>query len=140
VHLAESRGIEVGRVRTAPHRDYGEYIEVRLSGGDRETCVGGALLAEGFPRVVRIDNFRVDVVPSGALVVLRNRDVPGVIGRVGTILGDAGINIGEYHQARLEAGGAALAAITVDARLDDDVVQALARIPEVHEVRQVRLD
>jgi D-3-phosphoglycerate dehydrogenase len=89
---------------------------------------------------VRIDGFYVDVQPRGTLVVLRNRDVPGVIGRVGTMLGDAGINIGEYHQARMEAGGDALAAITVDGRLPGDVVEKLRALPEVHEVRQAHLD
>ncbi len=140
MHLARSRGIDVRRIGMAQHGDYTEYIEVRLSGEGKETCVGGALLAEGFPRIVRIDRFRVDVVPRGALVVLRNRDVPGVIGRVGMLLGDAGVNIAEYNQARLEAGGEALAAISVDGRLDADLVEALRRIPEVSDVKQVELD
>ncbi len=140
LHLAESRGIEVRRVRSGPHGDYAEYIEVRLAGGGAETCVAGALLAEGFPRVVRIGPFHVDIVPRGALVVLRNRDVPGVIGRVGTLLGDAGVNIAEYHQARLEAGGEALAAVSVDGRLDAELVEALRGIPEVSEVQQAQLD
>jgi D-3-phosphoglycerate dehydrogenase len=72
--------------------------------------------------------------------VLRNRDVPGVIGRVGTVLGAAGINIGEYHQARTRPGGQALAAITVDGRLGEETVAALVAIPEVTEVRQAQLD
>ncbi|HEX7048871.1 MAG TPA: phosphoglycerate dehydrogenase, partial [Longimicrobiales bacterium] len=112
-HLAESRGIEVRRTRTAPHGDYAEYVEVCLGDGDEPRRIAGALLAEGFPRIVRIDRFRVDVVPRGAFVVLRNRDVPGVIGRVGTLLGQAGVNIAEYHQARLEPGGDALAVVSV---------------------------
>jgi D-3-phosphoglycerate dehydrogenase len=139
-HLAESRGIALERARSGPHPDYGEYLEVRLASEDRETLVAGALPAEGFPRVVRIDEFRVDVPPRGSLVVLRNRDVPGVIGRVGTVLGKAGINIGEYHQARTRPGGEALAAVTVDGRLGEEVVEALVAIPEVTEVRQAQLD
>ena len=85
--------------------DYADFIEVRATGSGRSSRVAGALLAEGHPRVVRIGDFRLDVVPRGVLVLLRNRDVPGVIGRVGSLLGDAGINIAEYHQARLSAGG-----------------------------------
>ncbi|HEX7049417.1 MAG TPA: ACT domain-containing protein, partial [Longimicrobiales bacterium] len=72
-------------------------------------------------------------------VVLRNRDVPGVIGRVGTLLGQAGVNIAEYHQARLEPGGDALAVVSVDGTLDAELVDALGRIPEVQEVRQAQL-
>ena len=72
--------------------------------------------------------------------MLRNRDVPGVIGRVGTLLGNANINIGEYHQARIKEGGDALAAITVDGRLPGDVVEKLRALPEVQDVRQALLD
>jgi D-3-phosphoglycerate dehydrogenase / 2-oxoglutarate reductase len=63
---------------------------------------------------VRIDRYRIVVQPRGSLLILRNRDVPGVIGRVGTLLGAPGINIAEYHQARMQAGEEALAAISVD--------------------------
>jgi D-3-phosphoglycerate dehydrogenase / 2-oxoglutarate reductase len=140
IHLAETRGIQVERSRIAAQRDYAEYVEVRLSSNIQKTVVAGALLSETQPRVVRIDGFYVDVQPRGTLVVLRNRDVPGVIGRVGTLLGDARINIGEYHQARMEAGGDALAAITVDGRLPADVVEKLRALPEVQDVRQALLD
>lgn len=140
LHVAQARGIKVDRVRSAGRGDYAEYLELRLGSGDSEARAGGALLAEGHPRLVLIGEHRVDIVPNGTLVVIRNRDVPGVIGRVGTILGNAGVNIGEYYQARLRAGGEALAAVSVDARLPTAVVEELQRIPDVHEVRQAQLD
>ncbi|HEY8483708.1 MAG TPA: phosphoglycerate dehydrogenase, partial [Longimicrobiales bacterium] len=129
LHLAQSRGIAVQQVRRGPHTDYAEYVELQLTRERGETRVAGALLSESHARVVGIDNFHVDVVPRGSLVVLRNRDVPGVIGRVGTLLGSAGINIAEYHQARHEAGGEALAAISVDGRLSAEVIDALRKAP-----------
>jgi D-3-phosphoglycerate dehydrogenase len=140
LHVAEARGIRVDRVRAAAHRDYAEYLELRLASASGEARVGGALIAEGYPRLVLIGEYRVDIVPHGTLVVIRNRDVPGVIGRVGTILGDAGVNIGEYHQARLQAGGEALAAVSVDGRLPPRVVETLEAVTEVLDVRQVQLD
>ena len=70
------------------------------------------------------------------MIVIRNRDVPGVIGRVGTLLGQAGINIGSYHQARRDAPGQeALAAITVDQALTNGVLDQLGRIPDILQVR-----
>jgi D-3-phosphoglycerate dehydrogenase len=72
-------------------------------------------------------------------VLLRNRDVPGVIGRVGTVLGRAGVNIAEYHQARINAGGEALAAISVDEPLKDEVLEELRGLPEVVDARQTNL-
>ena len=142
MHLAAARGIELRQVRLDPDRSFSEYIEVAVTtaNGPGERRVAGALLGEGHPRVVRIGDFHVDIVPRGTIVVLRNRDVPGVIGRVGTLLGDARINIGEYHQARLAAGGEALAAISIDGKLDGATVDALRKLPEVVEVRQAVLD
>ncbi len=101
--------------------------------------LAGALLGDAHPRIVRIEDYHVDVVPYGALIVLRNHDVPGVIGRVGTLLGDHGINIAEYHQARLAKGGDALAAIAVDGDVDPDVRTALMGLEEVSSAVVVRL-
>jgi D-3-phosphoglycerate dehydrogenase / 2-oxoglutarate reductase len=140
LHLAKARGIEVDRTRVDANRDYADFIEVRATGSGRSSRVAGALLAEGHPRVVRIGDFRLDVVPRGVLLLLRNRDVPGVIGRVGSLLGDAGINIAEYHQARLSAGGEALAAISVDSPLKPETLTALRSFPEVLDARQVQFD
>jgi D-3-phosphoglycerate dehydrogenase / 2-oxoglutarate reductase len=140
IHLAEARGIAVERARLGPQRGFSELIEVRLLGRKAETLVAGAMLAEGHPRIVRIDGFHLDLNPRGTMVVIRNRDVPGVIGRVGTIIGEAGANIAEYHQARLKAGGPALAAISVDGRLNADVVAKLRELPEIMDVRQAELD
>jgi len=79
------------------------------------------------------------VEPRGSLLVLRNRDVPGVIGRVGSLLGDAGLNIAEYHQARLSEGGGALAAVAVDGRVDRAVLASLQELPEISDARLVEL-
>ena len=139
-HLAKARGLEVRRTRLGPHPAFAEFVELSTSGRGREVRVAGALLGDGHPRIARIGEYHVDVVPEGTLVMLRNRDVPGVIGRVGTLLGNAGINIGEYHQARLEAGGEAIAAISVDGKLDTEVVARLRALPEVIDARQAQLE
>lgn len=131
LHLARQRGIQVERTRVDAPIDYANLIELKIQAGAATTRVSGALLGEGHPRMVQIDDFQVDVIPRGMLVVLRNRDVPGVIGRVGTLLGNAGINIAGYHQARVAAGGDALAAISVDARLPGAVLDSLRSLPEV---------
>ena len=138
LHLADSRGIHTSRVLLRPEADYAEHLELRLAGGGMETRVAGALRGS-HPRIVRINAYPVDVRPAGVLVILRNRDVPGVIGRVGTLLGAAGVNIAEYHQGRLEAGGEALAAIAVDEKLPADLMKKLSELPEVLSVRQVEL-
>lgn len=139
-HVAEERGIETAWTHVGKRGELGEEIELRLEGGDRSVRVGGALLGESHGRIVRIGAFRVDVAPRGIMVVLRNRDVPGVIGRVGTLLGEAGVNIAEYHQARLQIGGEALAAISVDSRIPQETVDRLSAFEEIVEVRQVEME
>jgi D-3-phosphoglycerate dehydrogenase len=139
-HVASERGIETAWTLVAPQHELGEEIELRLESGDRAIRISGALFGEAHGRITRIGAFRVDVAPRGTLVVLRNRDVPGVIGRVGTLLGDEGVNIAEYHQARLQVGGEALAAISIDARLGPASLDRLSSLPEVLEVRQVEME
>lgn len=139
IHVAESRGIAVERTRVGTHGSDEEFVEIRLANGGGEVRVAGALVAGRHPRIVRINRFRVVVHPSGTLLVIRNRDVPGVIGRVGTVLGAARINIAEYHQARLQAGGEALAAVSVDGRIADPAMEELRRLPDVLDARQVDL-
>ncbi|HEU0012827.1 MAG TPA: phosphoglycerate dehydrogenase [Longimicrobium sp.] len=139
-HVAAERGIETASTHVDGRGELGEEIELRLEGGERSIRVGGALLGGNHGRIVRIGPFRVDVAPRGVMLVLRNRDVPGVIGRVGTLLGEAGVNIAEYHQARLQIGGEALAAVSVDGRIPAEVIERLAGMPEILEVRQVDME
>jgi D-3-phosphoglycerate dehydrogenase len=140
LHVAAARHIRVDQIQLDSRGAGPEQIEVRATTDSGETRVAGALLGESHARIVRIDDFRVDVAPRGTLLVLRNQDVPGVIGRVGTLLGDAGINIAGYHQSRLDAGGDALAVVNLDGRVDPSVLDALGKLPEVHSVRQVQLE
>lgn len=136
--VAAARGVElaVAEGGEAPHP---RAIEVRVRAGGDELRVGGIAASDAPPRLTRIGPFHVDVAPRGTLIVLGNADVPGVVGRVGTVLGDARVNIAEYHQARLAAGGDALAVISVDGIPDPDVRVKLLGIPEVQWATVVHL-
>jgi len=134
--LAEGRGLElsVSEAAAAPPHS----IEVALSGGMQELAVAGSAATDGAPRITRIGSFHVDVTPRQTLIVLTNNDVPGVIGRVGTLLGDASVNIAEYHQARLAQGGEALAAISVDGGAGPDIRRRLLELPDVMTATVIR--
>ncbi|HEU4700554.1 MAG TPA: phosphoglycerate dehydrogenase [Gemmatimonadales bacterium] len=128
--LAEGRGLELAAA-ASPHLEHPGAVEVTVSGGMEAVTVAG-VAAEGLaPRLTQIGSFRVDVAPRQTLLVLTNHDVPGVIGRVGTLLGAAGVNIAEYHQARLAQGGEALAAIAVDGAMDETLRRGLLALPDV---------
>jgi D-3-phosphoglycerate dehydrogenase len=140
--LAEERGITVSRRAGHPHTGFETTVGVVLRTDAATTTVVGALLGERIvnARIVRIDGHIVDVPAEGYLLVLRNRDVPGVVGKVGTILGDAATNIGSYHQSRSPTTPGALAAIVVDQLPDPEVIARLRNLPDVNEVHVADLN
>lgn len=128
--MAETRGIDLSTTETATQEN--PYaVEVRLSGGTQEVAIAGVAQPGAPPRLTKIGAFHVDVQPKDTLLILTNNDVPGVIGRVGTLLGEAGVNIAEYHQARLAQGGQALAAVSVDGDVSESIRESLLRLPDV---------
>jgi D-3-phosphoglycerate dehydrogenase len=136
--LAKARGIALSITEADTKLSGGpsEGLDVnglvlRLTGGTQEITVAGVAHPGTASRLLRIGAFHVDIHPRGTLLVLTNADVPGVIGHVGTALGAAGVNIAEYHQARLAQGGEALAAIAVDGPISDDLRQVLLTLPDV---------
>ena len=138
-YLARQRGIGISQAHLSRRTDYSEFVEIIVKAEGEDLRLAGALLGDLHARIVRIRDYHVDIVPDGTLIVLRNQDVPGVIGRVGTLLGAHAINIAEYHQARLTAGGEAIAAIAVDGTVDSKVRDALVDLPEVSTAVVVKL-
>jgi D-3-phosphoglycerate dehydrogenase / 2-oxoglutarate reductase len=139
-HLAEQRGIRITTAILPRRSAYTQFIDVQVDAEGRGVRVCGALLGEqNHPRIVRIDHFQLSVEPRGTLIVLRNRDVPGVFGRVGSLLGELGINIREYMQARIAAGGEAIAAVVVDGHVGADLLAEIRSAPDVLDARVVAL-
>ncbi|HTI05701.1 MAG TPA: phosphoglycerate dehydrogenase [Gemmatimonadales bacterium] len=138
--LAEEKGIKLGMKTGAPEAGFETSIGVKVDTAKGRVRVAGALIGDSHGRVIRIDDYHVDVAPDGWMLIIRNRDVPGVIGRVGSALGSAGINIASYHQARRSnpsgvGAGDALAAINVDQALTNGVIGKLQGLQDVLEVR-----
>ena len=136
---AAERGIALATVPLASPDD-ANVIRVTLGGDAQQMIVAGAALPGAQPRVTRIGEFKVDIAPRHTLVVLTNADVPGVIGHVGTVLGNAGVNIAEYHQARMSQGGDALAAITVDGSVSPTACRQLTSIHGVRSATVIETD
>ncbi|WP_439642737.1 phosphoglycerate dehydrogenase [Gemmatimonas sp.] len=127
--LAEARGLELSVGESA---ELGaRTVEVALAGGMQQLAVSGVAPEGSTPRLTQIGSFHIDVNPRQTLLILTNHDVPGVIGRVGTLLGEQSVNIAEYHQARLAQGGDALAAVSVDGEVSEVTRKALLELPDV---------
>jgi D-3-phosphoglycerate dehydrogenase len=120
--IAKERGIEVRDTSTSTAHDYVNLVTVRGSGH----AVAGTLVGlSGAPRLVMVDDHTVDVPPADHMLVITNDDRPGVIGRVGTILGDAGVNIADMDVGRAPSGASALMVIATTTPASRDVVDAL---------------
>lgn len=137
--VAQTRGIAISSTMHPTPRDYANLITFRTSSATEEMCISGTVFHEQNQRVVSINNFRVEFKPEGHVLYILNRDVPGVVGRVGTTLGDHEVNIAEYNLARSDAGGTAMAIVTIDSPLSTDALTALRVMPAIKEVRQLRL-
>ncbi|HEY0100725.1 MAG TPA: phosphoglycerate dehydrogenase [Pyrinomonadaceae bacterium] len=140
--IAEERGITVTNSYTrGAGNDPAHAVTTRVLTTGGEQTVSGALFgSNGDGRITEINGFRIEAIPSGHMVVTRNHDVPGVIGRVGTILGAHGVNIGRFHLGRRERGGEAMAVIETDAPLDDATLDELQAFEQIVSARRIALE
>ncbi len=138
-YVARDRGIKVEEISSEETPDFKHYIKVIAKGDGTERVVAGTVLENQLLRIVQIDRYRVDVDPEGILLVLENKDVPGVIGKIGSILGGANVNIAGFRLGREKKGGIALGILNLDDPVPDHVLEDLRRIPEILFVKQVTL-
>ena len=135
--VAEERGIDVTESKTHTTEDFQSLLTVTVGVDDRELSVSGTLFTGNEPRLVSIDGYRVDAIPHGTMLVARNRDEPGVIGLIGTVLGESDINIAGMFNARETIGGEALTVYNLDNPVPENVradLEADDRIINVQEI------
>jgi D-3-phosphoglycerate dehydrogenase len=138
-HVAAGLGIEVIR---STRRDTGSYphlVRVRAAGQAGSAELAGVVFGDKDLRVVEIGGFRLEFQPAGRLLLLENRDVPGVVGSIGTVLGQSGVNIADIHLARREDRGAAISVLRLDQTPDAATMARLAALPAVSSVRVLEL-
>jgi D-3-phosphoglycerate dehydrogenase / 2-oxoglutarate reductase len=138
--LAKDRGLRLETSRVSESADYTSLVVLRLDGEGGENVVSGTLSGPKLqPRLVEAMGFDFDVVPERHMLFIRNEDQPGMIGKVGSILGDHGINIGNMAVGRGEPGSRAAMAVTVDEPVPEGVLKTLAETPGFNEARAVTL-
>ncbi len=138
--LAEERGVEVTESKSHHTEDFTDLVRVTVGDGDRSLTVDGTLFADEDPRIVRIDGYRVDAIPHGHMLVVRNADRPGVIGFIGTVLGERDINIAGMFNSRVSIGGEALTVYNLDDAVPEDVVRTLENDERVIEAKYITLN
>jgi len=138
--LAKDRGLRLETARLSESADYTSLVVLRLAGEGGENVVSGTLVGPRMqPRLVEAMGFDFDVVPERHMLFVRNEDQPGMIGKVGSILGDHGINIGNMAVGRGEPGSRAAMAVTVDEPVPEEVLKTFLKTPGFNGVRSVTL-
>ncbi|WP_435078203.1 phosphoglycerate dehydrogenase [Halococcus sp. AFM35] len=138
--IADERGIDVTESKTHTAEDFQSLVTVTVTDGDTEIGVCGTLFAGEDPRIVRIDGFRVDAIPSGHMLVARNEDEPGLIGFIGTVLGDADVNIAGMFNARETIGGEALSVYNLDEPVTEELRERLEADERVIDTTYIALN
>ncbi|MGD9603769.1 MAG: phosphoglycerate dehydrogenase [Gammaproteobacteria bacterium] len=135
--LARRHGIKVSESKSSESRDYLSVVRVRGRTAQGGICVEGTLFDERHPRLVRVNDYEIEAVLEGRLLMTRHADRPGVIGAIGEILGRAGINITRMQVGAAEGKERAIAVLGVSEAVGDDALAALSRIEAIDRILQV---
>jgi D-3-phosphoglycerate dehydrogenase len=136
--LARERGLDVREVRHDREGDYHTLVRVTVGTSAGERSVAGTLFGNKAPRLVEMFGVGVEAELAGSMLYIVNNDAPGFIGKLGTTLGEAGINIATFNLGRRAAGGEAVALVAVDGEVPPDVVAQLCALEGVREVVPLR--
>jgi D-3-phosphoglycerate dehydrogenase len=139
IHIAEERGINITTSYKQAKKISNYDIRTKVSTSDAEQTVCGKVYDDGEGRITQIGDFSIEAVPKGFMLFTKNQDVPGVIGKIGTLLGENNVNISRFYLGRNEKGGEALAVIEIDSPLEAGVLEDLRNVEPVITVRQVKL-
>jgi D-3-phosphoglycerate dehydrogenase / 2-oxoglutarate reductase len=137
--VAEERGIKVTESTVRRARDFASLISVRALTRHKESEVAGALLDQRDARIVRINGFNTEAIPIGHMLIVFNRDVPGVLGRIASYLGERGVNIGRLYLGRKKIGETALSLVQIDQAISAQEIAGLAGLSDVISAQQIKL-
>jgi D-3-phosphoglycerate dehydrogenase len=138
--MTVSLGLDVQEIRSSEQTDFNEWLHVAVFSGDTKVSIGGTFFgAKNDPRIVRVNSRPVEVTPSGAVLLLENDDVPGIVGKVGTILGTHNVNIASMSLSRTEAGGRALTLLNLDSAPSEATLEELLTHPPITSAKVINL-
>ena len=132
---AESLGLKINETRLSAAGDYTDLLELSVTAEGKSVSVAGAFFG-ATPRIVSVNSRPVEARPHGIVLVLENTDRPGIVGRIGTLLGDHGVNIATMSLSRNQAGGTALTVLNLDTIPDEAL---LAKIRESEDIRSAQV-
>jgi D-3-phosphoglycerate dehydrogenase len=137
--IAAERGLQVEEGR-GPSSTYHNLVELELAGEGKSVQITATVTEDGKHRVVNINGYWIDCIPEGNLIVFQNHDRPGVIGKVGSLLGELGINIANFALGRKNGSGLALGVLQVDSEVQSPVLERLRSVGDLLWAEAVRLE
>src|SRR3954468_2686582 len=136
--FAESLGLKVTESRLSAAGDYTDLLELSAVAEGKTVSVAGAFFG-ATPRIVNVNSRHVEARPHGVVLVLENTDRPGIVGRIGTLLGEHGVNIATMSLSRNQAGGTALTVLNLDTALSDDVLAEIRASDDIQSAQVIQL-
>ncbi|MDD5644300.1 MAG: NAD(P)-dependent oxidoreductase, partial [bacterium] len=137
--IARERGIKVTESKTTRHEDFATLIDVSIAGKGAKVSASGSLFAHNAdPRIVKINDFRVDMVPFGNVLIVHNSDIPGMIGFLGTVLGENKVNIAGMTVGRHNKGKTAMTVINVDNAVLAKAIEGIKKNKNIIDVKLVK--
>lgn len=138
--LATERGWQIAQVKGLRAREYQNHVTCRVTLEDGENItITGTLLDKREPHIVQINDYRMNFVPEGYLLLMGSFDTPGVIGTIGTMLSELGVNIASWHTGRVKPGGHTLTVLTLDESIPQDVMDKLMALEFVRHAHQMKI-
>ncbi|MFC4023975.1 phosphoglycerate dehydrogenase [Oceanobacillus longus] len=139
LYLADKKGITVKESKTSSTKGFTNLITVEIKSKSGRRKVAGTLLNGFGPRLVKVDDYSVDVTPKGHMVVIQHTDQPGVIGRMGSTIAKHHINIATMQVDRSDVGGNAIMILTIDKHLETEALEELKSLDEIKDVTAIDL-
>src|SRR5690242_5426173 len=136
--FAESLGLNITETRLSAPGDYSDMLELSASAEGKDISVGGAFFGIT-PRIVSINARPVEARPHGVILVLENTDRPGMVGRIGTLLGEHGVNIATMSLSRNQAGGTALTVLNLDSTPDESLLIKIRKSDDIRNAQVIEL-
>jgi D-3-phosphoglycerate dehydrogenase len=139
VDVARQRRIEILESTSSALVSFSNLVALRLKTSEEDLSVAGTVFGGAHLRLVDVDGVEVDTIPQGNVLMVRNDDTPGTVGRVGTLLGANGINIARMGLGRKPGSGRAIMLIEVDSEIGPGALAELAKVPGIREARFLKL-
>jgi len=137
--IASNRGIKVVESKTTTSDDFTSLISLKVKSLDSENIISGTIFGNTMLRILRINDFFLEAIPEGHNLLIHNLDIPGMIGKIATIMGDNGVNIARMAVGQDKGEKQNIIFLTTDASIDDNIMNKLQDLENIFSVRKIEL-